>query len=87
MAPMRGAGGVLGVYRVGRALHRVRDHAAAGRAENGVPGQEGDPFTLGLGEENSVERILVEGRKFTNCHRVRTGDRELFVTVEEEALA
>jgi len=39
-----------------------------------------------LGEEDSVERILWEGRKFANCQRVRAGDRESFVTVEEEAL-
>jgi len=57
------------------------------RPEFFVDGQKGEAFTLGLREENSVERILMERRKFTNCHRVRTGDRELFVTVEEEALA
>jgi len=52
-----------------------------------VDGQKGEAFTLGLGEENSVERILVERWKFTNCQRVRAGDREFFVTVQEEPLS
>ena len=56
------------------------------RPELFVDGQEGQAFTLGLGEEDSVERILWEGRKFANCQRVRAGDRESFVTVVEEAL-
>ena len=56
------------------------------RPEFFVDGQKGEAFTLGLREENSVDRILMERRKFTNCQGVRAGDREFFVTVEEEAL-
>ena len=56
------------------------------RPEFFVDGQKSEGFTLGLREENSVDRILMERRKFTNCQGVRAGDREFFITVEEQAL-
>ena len=56
------------------------------RPEFFVDGQKSEGFTLGLREENSVERILVERWKLTNCQRVRAGDREFFVTVQEKTL-
>src|SRR5690606_15787736 len=52
-----------------------------------VAREQGDALGEGLGEQQPVERILVQGRQGVDAHRVLTADGQLGVAVVQQATA
>jgi hypothetical protein len=52
---------------------------------NRIGGEKQDPFDHRLGHKNPIKRILVNGGKGLNFHRVHTHDREFRIAIVEEA--
>src|SRR5258708_6858433 len=49
-----------------------------------VAGQEGDALAEGLGQQQAVEWIFVQGREAIDAHRVLAGDGKLDIAIVEQ---
>ena len=66
-------------------LHLAHGPRVAGQLR--VAGEEGDAFAEGLGQQQPVEGIFVQGRQAVDAHRVLAGDGKLDVAVVEQTPA
>ena len=78
---------MLGTRRSALGGAGLRGDGGAGVGlEGGVPGHDGEPVGLGLGDQEAVEGVAVAPRQRLDCDRVADQDRELLEPVFLEDL-